>query len=142
MSRENVEIVRRAIAAWNRRQLDDQSVIEKLFDPDVEWLPATESLFAADTYRGHEGVRRFLAELFSAWDQYALEDVEFVDAGDQVVAITRIRARTREIEIDELWSALLILRGGKIARFQGFSSPEGALEAAGLSEQRDSGRTA
>jgi ketosteroid isomerase-like protein len=129
MSEENVEVVRRAMAAWNSGDLDDR--IEELFEPDVEWVPAAESLLAA-AYHGYEGVRRFRADLFSAWDEYALDAQEFVDADDQVVVVTRIRARTREIEIDQVWSALVTVRDGRIARFQGFTTREGALEAAGV----------
>jgi ketosteroid isomerase-like protein len=131
MSEENVEVVRRAMAAWNSGRFDD--LIEELFDPNVEWVPAAESLLAA-AYHGYEGVRRFRADLFSAWDEYALDTPELVDAGDQVVLVTQVQARTREIRIDQVWSALVTVRDGKIAHFQGFTTRKGALEAAGMPE--------
>jgi ketosteroid isomerase-like protein len=37
MSQENVELLRRGIEAWNRRELD---VWLDLGTPDVEWMPA------------------------------------------------------------------------------------------------------
>ena len=131
MSRENLEVVRRAMAAWNSGDLDD--LIAELVDPHVDFVPAAESLMAA-AYHGYDGVRRFRADLFSAWDEYALGDLEFVDADDQVVVVTRVRARTREIEIDQVWSVLITVRDGRITRFQGFTSRDGALEAVGLRE--------
>ncbi len=37
MSQENVELLRRGVEAWNRRELD---VWLDLGTPDVEWMPA------------------------------------------------------------------------------------------------------
>ena len=39
-----------------------------------------------------------------------------------------------ELELGEAWSALYTLRNGRVVRVQGFTTREGALEAAGLSE--------
>jgi ketosteroid isomerase-like protein len=108
----------------------DDPLLAELFDPDVEWLPAGQSTLAAEVYRGYAGVARFWADIFSAWEEYALEPLELVDLDDRVAVVARIRARTRQIEIDERWSALCAFRDGRIVRFQGFASPEGALEAA------------
>jgi ketosteroid isomerase-like protein len=135
MSQENVEIVRRAMAALGPRTRDlvpHDPVLQEFFDPEVEWLPAAQSLLAASTYRGYEGISRFWAELFSAWDEYVVEPQEFLEVGEQVVVIYRIRARTREIEIDEVWSGLFALRDKRLIRFEGFSTRDAALEAAGL----------
>jgi ketosteroid isomerase-like protein len=135
MSRGNLEVVqalhqlRPADLASGRRDPID------FFDPNVEWLPAAQSLLAGDTYHGHEGVRRFWTELLSTWDEYLVEPTEFVDLGDQVAVIMRIRARSgRGIEVNETWSGLYTLRQGRIVRFQGFTNRDGALEAVGLPE--------
>jgi ketosteroid isomerase-like protein len=129
VSRENVEIVRRALDVLDFQHLDDD-VMTEFFDPDVEWRATPESLLAATTYHGYDGISRFWRDLFSAWDRYDIEPREFVDLGEQVAVVTRIRARTRHIEVDEQWSALLTLRDGRIVRFEGFSTPEGARHAA------------
>jgi ketosteroid isomerase-like protein len=77
-------------------------------------------------------VKRFWDDLFSSWDEYQVEPLEFEDLGDQVSAVCCIHARSaRGIELDELWSALFTLRDGKIIRFQGFADQHGAREAAG-----------
>ena len=62
MSQENVETVRRALAAWNADNLD--AFLAEL-DPEVEWHPSIEpALEGRETvYRGHDGARR-------AWDEY------------------------------------------------------------------------
>jgi len=69
-----------------------------------------------------------------AWDEYAVEVDELIDAGDQVVAVMRLSGRTNEPEIDEMRSSLLTFRGGKIVRIEPFASKNDALEAAGLRE--------
>jgi ketosteroid isomerase-like protein len=89
----------------------------------------------AGTYHGYDGIRRFWDAIFSVWDTYMIEPLEFRSVEDDRVAlVTRIHARTRDIEVDQTWSFLLTLRDGKIARLEAFSKREGALEAAGLSE--------
>ena len=42
-----------------------------------------------------------------------------------------MKGRTRDLEVDEMWSSLSTIRDGRIVRVQGFASPEGALEAGG-----------
>jgi ketosteroid isomerase-like protein len=56
MSRENVEIARRAYDAWIRDDLD--AFLAEL-DPDVVWHTAIEGAAEGDdrVYRGHDGAR-------------------------------------------------------------------------------------
>ena len=138
MSQENVEIVRRLLAAlqsvdsgnFERRFAE----VREIFDPEVEWVAAPHSLLASEEYRGYDGVRRFWTQFLSAWDEYGLQVDEVIDAGDQVVAVMRLSGRTNELEVDEARSSLLTLRDGRIVRIEPFASKDGALEAAGLRE--------
>jgi ketosteroid isomerase-like protein len=139
MSRENVEIVRRLFAAFQRvdvgnfeRRFDN---VREIFDPEVEWVAVPHSLLAsAEEYRGYDGVRRFWTQFLSAWDEYGVQVEELIDAGDQVVAVMRLSGRTNELEVDEARSSLLTLRDGRIVRIEPFASKDDALEAVGLSE--------
>jgi hypothetical protein len=54
MSQENVELLRRGIEAWNRRELD---VWLDLGTPDVEWMPAGPAAVERTVYRGYDEVR-------------------------------------------------------------------------------------
>lgn len=48
-------------------------------------------------YRGHEGVRQFWRDALSVFGEVDLEVEELIDAGEQVVAVTRERGgRTRQ----------------------------------------------
>jgi ketosteroid isomerase-like protein len=141
MSQENVETVRGVFALATEfsggltadeieRYLSD-AALRGYFDPEIEWVPVPQSILATRSYEGYEGVRRFWTDFLSAWDEYSVEPVEFVDCGDQVAVIMRMTARTHGVEIDELWSSLSTLRDGKVVRVQGFTSRDGALEASG-----------
>ncbi|MEK6252241.1 MAG: nuclear transport factor 2 family protein [Actinomycetota bacterium] len=139
MSQENIELSRRVFAELARaNELDEvertDAALEEFFDPDVEWVPVPQGLLAGSTYQGYEGIRRFWADFVSAWDEYLMEPQEFLDAGDQVVVIVRVRGRMHKLEINEVWSVLNTFRDGRIVRVQGFTSRDGALEAAGLRE--------
>ena len=89
MSQENLEIVRRAIDAYNRGQdaLD-------LFDPEIKWV-TTGRFVEPDTYRGHEEVRRYLQALRDDFEELHLEPHELVDSGDHVIAPVRCTGRGR-----------------------------------------------
>ena len=83
MSRENAEIVRQAIDAYNR----DQDALD-LFDPEIEWV-TTGRFVEPDTYRGHEDVRRYLQALRDDFEDLHVESHELVNAGDHVIAPVR-----------------------------------------------------
>ncbi|HZA90232.1 MAG TPA: nuclear transport factor 2 family protein [Solirubrobacterales bacterium] len=141
MSQENVKLVRRAFAAFAGSVDEDEferrfadANLDRFFDPEVEWVPVSQSLLASGGYQGYEGIRRFWTEFLSIWEEYAVELQEIVDAGGQVVAVMRMTGRTHGVDVDELWSSLHTLRNGRIVRVQNFASPRCAFEAAGLGE--------
>jgi ketosteroid isomerase-like protein len=139
MSQENVELVRQLFAELAsggpaeeiEQRLSDEALV-RFFDPEVEWVPVTQSLLAVDSYRGYEGVRRFWTEFLSTWDEYTIEPLEFVDAGDRVAVVMHMVGLTHGIKVEATWSSLSTIRDGRVARVQSFSNPKGALEAAGL----------
>lgn len=140
MSQENVELVRRlfaevpsGISPGELEHILNDVTLEQFFDPDIEWIPVTQSLLATGSYRGYEGVRRFWREFLSIWEEYDIKGEDFVDCGDQVAAVMRMRGRTHDVEVDETWSSLHTIRDGRIIRVQGFTTRQGALEAAGAS---------
>jgi ketosteroid isomerase-like protein len=88
MSRENVEIARRAYEAFNRHDFD--AALEAL-DPDVEWHQITQFPDRA-VYRGREDMRnRFWnQQLVEQFGDVRIDVEEFVDAGDHVVMIGHV----------------------------------------------------
>jgi ketosteroid isomerase-like protein len=138
MSEDNLEIVREVFAAAARAisggPLED---LDRLLDPDVEWIPINAAL-EGTSYRGHDGVRRWVDEMNRDWDDFEALPNEFVDLGnDRQLAFGTWRARGRGsgVQLDAQPAAWLIrLRNGKVVRMQTFTDRADALEAAGLSE--------
>ena len=89
-----------------------------------------------ESYRGHEGMERFLAEMREEWEGVRFEIEETRDAGEQVVAIGRFRARGRAsgVDINVPLGVFTRVRRGKIVYMRFFSEPAEALAAAGLSD--------
>ena len=132
MSQENVETLRRGLEAFNRA--DVKAALEVL-DAEVEWYPAVQRMLGERTvYRGHEGVRDMFRNMDEVYLEFRIEDAEFRDLGDRVIATCRIRARGRqsEAESDTPFGYLFDFRNGKVVRVRAFLDPKEALEAAGL----------
>jgi ketosteroid isomerase-like protein len=126
MSQENVEIVRAIYAAW----LEGESARD-FIDPDVEYVNPPDAV-EPGTRRG----RRAFAGIRDAYDNVRIEPEEFIDAGDDVVVIARIKGTGRGsgVEVDWRQGYIWTIQTGKGVRFRWFSKPEQALEAAGLRE--------
>ena len=132
MSQENVETLRRALEAFNRGDVD--AALEAL-DAEVEWYPAVQPMLGERTvYRGHQGVRDLFRELFEVYLEFQIEDAEFQDLADRVVATCRVRARGKQsgAESDSPFGYLFEFRNGAVVRVRAFLDPKEALEAAGL----------
>jgi ketosteroid isomerase-like protein len=135
MSQENVEAFKRAIDAYNRRDID--AVLEEI-DPEVEWLGAVQTLVEgkAKVYRGHAGVRQWVRDIDETLADIRLEFFEIRDLGDQIVAIGRLYARGKAsgAETESPFACVVDSKNGKATRVLSFLDPNEALEAAGLSE--------
>ena len=132
MSEENVEIALAAVDAWNR---GDREAWLALWDEEAEFFPLRAQL-EGESYWGHEGLERFLAEMTEQWEEVRFEIEETRDAGEQVVGIGRFRAHGRAsgVDLNVPLGVFARVRRGKIVYTRLFSEPAEALEAAGLSE--------
>jgi ketosteroid isomerase-like protein len=143
MSRENVEVVRRAYAAQGfagGRPLDPAALaaILEVFDPDVELLPGIARSVTGASYRGHAGFRQWVEDMREAWEDFRAEPIEFIDAGDRVLVDvrTRARGRTSTVELERESSQVWTFRHGKVVRFETFTDRRRALEAASFAPRR------
>ena len=132
MSRENVEIALASLDAWNR---GDREAWLALWDEDAEFYPLRAQL-EGQSYRGREGLDRFLSEMAEEWDDVRFEIDETRDAGEQVVGVGRFRARGRAsgVDLNVPMGVLTRVRRKRIVYIRFFSEASDALEAAGLSE--------
>ena len=132
MSQENVELVQRGYAAWNRGDMD---AMLALFDAEFEFVPSGVLPGLAPVYRGHQGWKDFWSDFRETWDSLQIEVNEAHDTGEHVVALLTFRARGRDgLEVHRQFANSWTLRNGLAVRLQAHGEWTTALEAAGLSE--------
>ncbi|HTQ68865.1 MAG TPA: nuclear transport factor 2 family protein [Solirubrobacteraceae bacterium] len=133
MSRENVEQVREAVDAFNRRDLD---AYLGLMEPDVELTPYERVVEGLGPYRGHDGVRTWWRETLAALPDLRAELDQLRDLGDMVFARGHLRgtgSRSGAPIERTLWIAVEV-RDGKAVSWHTHASEAEALKAVGLEE--------
>jgi ketosteroid isomerase-like protein len=102
-------------------------------DPDAVFSIDPVS-FVAGTYRGHEGVRTLLRRTAEVFDQFRYEVDEWVEAGESVLALGRIRVRGAQSGATGTQSGAFVIqvRDGMVVSYRSYLSREEALAAAGL----------
>ena len=124
------ELVRRELDRWNagEREIDSQ-----VLHHDV----VVHSQMTNATYHGHDGVRRFVAEIYDQFEEWHNSIDEFRDAGeDRLLALGSIHLRGRGsgVEFDQPMAWLLTFAGDQVTEIRTIPDHAQALEAAGLSE--------
>jgi ketosteroid isomerase-like protein len=130
VSQAHVDLTRRFVAAYNARDAD---AMEQLCSDSFEF----ESTFVAiegRTYRGRDTMRGYFADLAEGWEVFQLEDVEYLDAGNRVLAVFNARARGRSsgAEVKPALSTLFSFTDGEIQRLETFEDREEAFRVSGL----------
>jgi ketosteroid isomerase-like protein len=131
MSQENVEIVRRAIAALNER---DVRLYLTLCAPDMELISPVAALEGAST--GADGIRQFFAGLKEATSRFRLDAERLQAVGDdRVLALGQVSIMSQGgIPLAEPWGTVYDLAEGRLRRVRVYSDWDEALEAVGLAE--------
>ena len=120
--------------AFNRR---DFEAFIALYDEEVELFDLAE---APDqrVFRGHAGVREWIAKLQEAWDEgfVRFEPQSFVEGDGAVVVDTRAKAvgGGSGVPIEMTFHTVLRFRDQKAVWVNSFIDRAEALDAAGLSE--------
>jgi ketosteroid isomerase-like protein len=130
LSAENVEMVRRSMEAFSRGDLD---AFLAAVDPDTEWRTAADEP-NPQTYRGHDGMRRFAAEISEAWDgrfDDVMEFDDFIDLEDWLVVpwTARLRGRSSGVEVEVNETYAVRVEGGRIVRIDEFRTKQEAIDA-------------
>jgi ketosteroid isomerase-like protein len=127
----NVEVAQRFVDHWN----ETGEPPWKELDADAVWVIDPAS-FVAGTYRGHDGIRTLLRLTAEVFDQFCYEVDEWVDLGESVLALGRIRVRGAQSGATGTQSGAWVMqvRDGMIVSYRSYLSREEALEAAGLRE--------
>jgi ketosteroid isomerase-like protein len=132
MSQVNVEVVRRWIEAFNRRDFEG---LTELTEPDFE----LKSVFVPieGDFRGYAALHAYFDAVDEAYEHLLSVPEEFIDAGAAVVVVTHLdwRGKGSGAHGDTPVVVAFWLRAGKVFREETFTDRAAALEAVGLSEQ-------
>ena len=132
MSQENVEIVRRHIDGWNRRDLGTWLALFRS-DAEIDWSRSRGPL--KGVYRGHGELEVFWDVFWSTFEDVQLESHGFTEAGSEVVFPNTAHVRGRQgIEVVARSTFVFTVENGQITRLRLFQERAEALEAARLSE--------
>jgi|SRR6188474_3954143 uncharacterized protein len=129
MSQENVEIVRRFEHSWSRQDLD--AALECV-DSEMEFDWSDSMGPFRGTYKGHEGIAEFWAQMLDAWEHFSPEMEEAIECGAEdliTVDVVRAQGKGSGVPIEARGAMLWTLRDGKIVRAKMFQTKEEALEA-------------
>jgi ketosteroid isomerase-like protein len=134
MSKENVEVVKRFMDAFNRR---DREAVGALFHPQIEWHTMAGPLLGVEAMNGREEALTFIFEGIdeSIKDFRVSAEVNELPDG-QVLSVGHYEGRgagsgaTVETSAAAIWR----VEEGVIVFFQDFATRAEALEAAGLAE--------
>ena len=72
MPQESMEVVRQVIAGNRSDDLEAaKEAVPALWDPSCEYIRVTAAL-EPQTYRGHDGIRRYLGDMADAWGEWRI----------------------------------------------------------------------
>ncbi len=139
MSQENVEIVRRVVAATQTAMESGDPAAAfpaGVFAVDFEWI--LPFAFEGKTvWTGVEECVEFLRVWTEPFDHYSFQSPRFIDAGDdRVVVLLHHSAIGKEsgVRVEQKNGVVYELSDGRIVRASNYLAHAEALEAAGLEE--------
>jgi ketosteroid isomerase-like protein len=129
VSSDNVEIVQQAVEGFNERGVDG---ILPLIHEEFEATTPPNLASEPDTYRGHDGVRRWFDSFYEVMDEIRWDAHEYRPVGDRVVVSFTLRARGKTTGLDFGQNAVMVwsFRDGMGSRIELFETMEEALAAA------------
>jgi ketosteroid isomerase-like protein len=132
MSEEALDTVRRYMPAFERAPVDAGA---EFWHPEITW----RAIEGAPDDVGVINGRRALGDYYEQWadtfDEIRAElSEDLIGAGDNVVAVTRVRARMKNsaASVEMTVAIVFTVRDGKIFSGREYGTREEALEAAGL----------
>ena len=131
VSEANVAIVRASYDAYLRGDLEAALLA---IDPAIEIHD--HDIPDAREYRGLDGMFAWQADWERSWESWRWDPEDYIDAGEQVVAILRVYAKGRGsgVDVERVDGAVWTLSAGKCVRMDYYGSRDEALNAAGLQQ--------
>jgi ketosteroid isomerase-like protein len=133
VSEQSIEVLRRAVEAYNARDVEAFLVY---FHPGIELHSAFSAVGGGD-YQGHEGLRKFFRDFDDAWgDDVHVEPEAYFDLGEQTLSSYVLHGRGLHSGVEvEMPSALVAgWRDGLIVYLKAYAHREDAFAELGVSE--------
>jgi ketosteroid isomerase-like protein len=130
MSERNVEAVRQLFELYASGGLE--AVLE-VMDEDIEIVIPPDVSAEPDTYRGHEGARRYFAGFEGMLEDVRYEAFELIPEGDHVLARARLAGRgvSSGLEVELKTFVVHTVVDGKVTRIVPYADLESARESLG-----------
>ena len=128
MAEDNAEIVKAGFEAFNEGGVE---ALLPFVHPDFEVTTPPELASEPDTYRGHEGVRRYFESFYEAMEEIRWDPRSFREVGERVVVEFTLRARGKTTGLDVAQEAVMVwsLRDGKAIGLQLYPTLDEALSS-------------
>ena len=133
MTDDAKDIIERGLRAYNE---DGVEGLIEYVHPEFEMTTPSEIAAEPDTYRGHDGIRRYFDSFFEIMDEVRIEPTEILARGDDVLIRFTLVARGRAtgLEADQRAFGIWRLEDGLVRSIRFFTSEE---ELAAAFEARD-----
>ena len=129
---ENVEVLRRAIDAFNRR---DFEAFSRIWTTDAE-VDFSRSIGPMQGVYGHGQMRRFWDDIHEPWESVRIELDQVTEVEDRLVTPQTTYVRGRDgIEVSNRVTQVWTIREGLIAGCCMYQDEREARQALGLPEQ-------
>jgi ketosteroid isomerase-like protein len=132
------QVIARLFEAFSRRRLQDAL---PLLTEDIVFMPMTAQITrAGEPYRGHDGMRRYVADVEEQWDELILRPTQIKAAGNAVVALGLVSGRGAAGAFEDAPTTWMFkFRGEQVAHAQIFSDSSHLAAALGEPSLRDAG---
>ena len=130
MSEGNVDVVRRLFEQYASGGVEGAL---EVMDEDIVIVIPPEVSAEPDTYRGHEGARRYFAGFEGMLEDVRYEMFELIPEGPHVLARARLAGRgvSSGLEVELQTFVVHTVKGGKLTRIVPYPDLESAREALG-----------
>jgi ketosteroid isomerase-like protein len=115
---------------------EDIERVLALTHPDFRAEIPPEISAEPDTYRGHDGIRRYFDSFQDVMSDIRFQPERFWEAGESVVVAMRLTARGKQtgIPVEQRSAGVWSVRDGKVIGSRTYLLLADALDAVGLSE--------